>query len=71
MKFSKFVLLLVLGIAVGAFVTASVQAQTVVTGALSGTVTDASGAAIADASVTLSNSHTGESYSTTTNGKQK
>jgi Carboxypeptidase regulatory-like domain/TonB-dependent Receptor Plug Domain/TonB dependent receptor len=66
MKFSKFVLVLMLGVAAGVLFTSDTQAQTVVTGALSGTVSDPSGSAVADASVTLSSSQTGESYSTTT-----
>ncbi|MGD0910093.1 MAG: carboxypeptidase-like regulatory domain-containing protein, partial [Candidatus Acidiferrales bacterium] len=44
----------------------SANAQTAATGALSGTVTDPQGAAIANATVTITNSDTGQSRTGTT-----
>jgi len=49
------------------FLTGDVKAQSIVTGAVSGTVTDASGAIIADAKVTLTNQSTQETQSVSTN----
>jgi hypothetical protein len=43
-----------------------ISAQTIVTGGLTGTVTDPSGAVIANATVTIKNANTGESSSVTT-----
>jgi hypothetical protein len=45
--------------------TGGMKAQTIVTGGLNGTVTDPSGAAIANANLTLKSSATGESFTTT------
>src|SRR3974390_145493 len=53
------------------FLTCTASAQTIVTGGLSGTITDPTGAIVPEATLTLTNSSTGESFvstSTTTGG---
>src|SRR5215472_1453149 len=49
------------------FLTSSARAQSIVTGAVSGTVTDASGAIISEAKVTLTNESTQETQSVSSN----
>src|SRR5215475_6489440 len=49
------------------FLTSGARAQSIVTGAVSGTVTDASGAIITDAKATLTNESTQETQSVSSN----
>jgi hypothetical protein len=63
---TKFVLLssLVVGLA---FLPTTLLGQSLTTGAITGTITDPSGAAMANATVTLTNNNTGATQTTTTN----
>jgi Carboxypeptidase regulatory-like domain len=64
--FSKFVLALLVSLAVLFACTSPAWAQTSATGALTGTVTDPSGGVIVNATVELTNKGTGQARSTTT-----
>ena len=47
------------------FLTCTASAQTIVTGGFSGTITDPTGAIVPEATLTLTNSATGENFATT------
>jgi hypothetical protein len=66
MRFTWCAKSLVLVIALALLVPVGLRAQNIVTGGISGTVTDPSGAVVPDASLTLKSNSTGETQTTTT-----